>query len=491
VGRCITLPSGASGSGRYITGLSGGFTRIRRQFNVPVADMEGVQDPLARIAGLAYISRSTVGNTANMIDRGEKPAVPSAILKSQLTEFQRQIAMDAMDVHGGKAVTLGPRNYLGLGFSATPVAITVEGANIMTRSLMIFGQGAIRCHPWVLKELAAKDADDVKAFDKAFFGHAGLIAGNAARALSAALYVPTGSNPFDVASTPYAKAVNRFSAAFGLLSDAAMTSLGATLKQREMLSARLGDVLSNLYMISMVLKQWHEGKQVEGEEALMRYSCEFMLYRTEEAISTLLDNLPNRALATGLRLIVMPLGRKWPGPKDSLKRSIARGISTDSPIRTYMLEDTWQTQEAGQEENPLAIYNRLLKDNPRAHDIYRTVNKAYAKGELPEMALHPEERFVEAAKLDLISADDAEFMKGYETEVLAMLTVDDFAFDEPARDQTQVIWHHPDEQKNPAKPISEPLTGNKGKAEGSAKAPAKKTSGKTTTAKKASEKVDP
>ncbi len=458
VGRCITLPSGASGSGRYLSGLSGGFTRIRRQFNLPVADMEGVQEPLARMAGMSYISRSTVGHTANMIDRGEKPAVPSAILKSQLTEFQRQMAMDAMDVHGGKAVTLGPRNYLGLGFSATPVAITVEGANIMTRSLMIFGQGAIRCHPWVLKELAAKDADDIKAFDKAFFGHAGLIAGNAARALSAAFYVPTGRNPFDSVSAPYAKAVNRFSAAFGLLADAAMTSLGATLKQREMLSARLGDVLSNLYMLSMVLKQWHEGKHVPGEEALMRYSCEFLLYRTEEAISTLLDNLPNRVLARTLRLIVMPLGRKWSGPRDTLKREIARGLSTDTPMRSYLLEDTWQTQDEGQVTNPLAVYNRLLKDNPRAHKIYKIVDKAYAKGEIPPIALHPEERFVEGAKAGLISADDAEFMKAYEAEVLEMLTVDDFAFDEPARDADKVVWHHPAEKDTPATPISKPLT---------------------------------
>src|SRR5690554_5888284 len=182
VGRCITLPSGATGTARYAIGWSGGFARIRRQFNVPVAEMEGIQEPLARMTALGYIAQAAVYQTANTIDRGEKPAVPSAILKSQLTEFQRVILGDAMDIHGGKAVTLGPRNYLGIGYSANPVAITVEGANIMTRNLMIFGQGAIRCHPYVLEELAARDADDIQAFDKAFFGHAGLIFGNAARA---------------------------------------------------------------------------------------------------------------------------------------------------------------------------------------------------------------------------------------------------------------------------------------------------------------------
>ncbi|MCH8550530.1 MAG: acyl-CoA dehydrogenase [Natronospirillum sp.] len=442
VGRCITLPSSASGAGRYVPALTGGFARIRRQFNLPVADMEGVQDPLARMTSLAYISRATVDHTANMIDRGEKPSVPSAILKSQLTEFQRVIMMDAMDVHGGRAVTLGPRNYLGLSFSATPVAITVEGANIMTRSLMIFGQGAIRCHPYVLAELEAKNADDVKAFDKAFFGHLGLIAGNVARSISAGLFVPTGRNPFGAAAAPYARAVNRFSAAFGLLSDVAMTSLGSTLKQREMLSARLGDILSNLYLLTMVLKQWHEGQRLPGEEELMRHSAEFLLMRIEDAIIGLLDNLPNRMLALALKPIIMPLGRKWRGPTDDLKRSVAKGISTDSPLRSFMMQGTWQTWQEGQQDNPLARYNALLKDNARAHALYKTVDKAYAKGELPMTALHPEQRFEAAASAGLISADDAAFMKTYEKEVLEMLTVDDFAFEEPAKDKSLVIQHN-------------------------------------------------
>ena len=216
VGRCITLPSGATGTARYALGWSGGFARIRRQFNVPVAEMEGVQEPLARIASMAYIAQATVRQTANMIDHGHKPAVPSAILKSQLTEFQRSLLGDAMDIHGGKAVTLGPSNYIGIGYSANPVAITVEGANIMTRNLMIFGQGAIRCHPYVLEELAAKDADDLKAFDQAFFAHTGLILGNAARALTLGLGIGRPAVPFDSVAAPYAQDVARLSAGFGL-----------------------------------------------------------------------------------------------------------------------------------------------------------------------------------------------------------------------------------------------------------------------------------
>ena len=441
IGRCITLPSGATGTARYALGWSGGFTRVRRQFNVPVAEMEGVQEPLARMASLAYISAATVYQTANLIDHGEKPAVPSAILKSQLTEFQRVLLSDAMDVHGGKAVTLGPRNYLGIGYSANPVAITVEGANIMTRNLMIFGQGAIRCHPYVLEELAAKDANDVKAFDKAFFGHAGLIFGNAARAFTLGFGLGKPSVPFSGPAAGYAQDIARLSAGFGLCADAAMASLGSELKKREMLSARLGDVLSNLYLASMVLKQWHTGNQVEGEEALLHYSLRFLLNRAEQAFVEIFDNLPNRALGKTLKVVVMPTGRRWNKPHDDLARDIAQRVSTHSALRSKLLSNTWDKDD-GAVSNPLARYNALLGDYDRAEAIYRTVNKAYAKGELPQTALHPEARVEAALEKGLINEEDAAFMRTFEAEVLEMLTVDDFAYDAFANDKSTLIDHN-------------------------------------------------
>ena len=441
IGRCITLPSGATGTARYALGWSGGFTRVRRQFNVPVAEMEGVQEPLARMASLAYISAATVYQTANLIDHGEKPAVPSAILKSQLTEFQRVLLSDAMDVHGGKAVTLGPRNYLGIGYSANPVAITVEGANIMTRNLMIFGQGAIRCHPYVLEELAAKDANDVKAFDKAFFAHAGLIFGNAARAFTLGLGMGKPSVPFSGPAASYAQDIARLSAGFGLCADAAMASLGSTLKKREMLSARLGDVLSNLYLASMVLKQWHNGNKVEGEEALLHYSLQFLLNRAEQAFVEIFDNLPNRALGNVLKVVVMPTGRRWNKPHDDLARDIAQRVSTHSALRSKLLANTWDKDD-GTVSNPLARYNALLGDYERAEVIYRTVNKAYAKGELPQTALHPEARVEAALEKGLINEEDAAFMRTFEAEVLEMLTVDDFAYDAFANDKSTLIDHN-------------------------------------------------
>ncbi|MEC7814658.1 MAG: acyl-CoA dehydrogenase [Pseudomonadota bacterium] len=443
VGRCITLPSGAAGAGAYAVGTAGGFTRVRRQFNTPVADMEGVQEPLARIAAKTYIAQSAVNHTANMIDRGEKPAVPSAILKYHLTEFQRDILTDAMDVHGGKTVTLGPRNYLGIGYSGAAVSITVEGANIMTRSLMIFGQGAIRCHPYVLKELAAKDSDDISAFDEAFFGHAGLIFGNAARAFTQALGLGKADVPFDTASRKYAQAVARFSAAFGLCADAAMTTLGSELKMRELISARLGDMLANLYLASMVLKNWHESQPVEGEKALMQYSLSLLLNRTETALENFLQNLPNRPVALALRAITLPLGRRWDAPHDDLARTLARAISTHTPVRAKLLAGAWTTDSEGTVDNPVARYNGLLKDYDRAEQLYRKATKAYAKGELPMTALHPEERFEAALKADVFSKEEADFMRQYEAVVLEMLTVDDFPFDAFARNRETLIDHNP------------------------------------------------
>ncbi|WP_447895983.1 acyl-CoA dehydrogenase [Vreelandella sp. GE22] len=449
IGRCITLPSGATGTARYALGWSGGFTRVRRQFNVPVAEMEGVQEPLAKMAALGYIAQATVYQTANLIDHGEKPAVPSAILKSQLTEFQREILSHAMDVHGGKAVTLGPRNYLGIGYSANPVAITVEGANIMTRNLMIFGQGAIRCHPYVLEELAAKDANDMKAFDTAFFKHAGLIFGNAARALTLGIGIGKPGVPFDAPAAAYAQDIARLSAGFGLCADAAMASLGSALKKREMLSARLGDVLSNLYLASMVLKQWQAGDKVEGEEALLHYSCRFLLHRAEQAFVEIFDNLPNRALGKVLNAVVMPSGRRWDKPHDDFARDIAHRVSTHSALRTKLLHNTWD-QDDGEQRNPLARYNALLVDYERAEKIYRTVNKAYAKGELPQTALHPEARVVAGLESGIVSEEDAEFMHIFEKEVLEMLTVDDFAYDEFATNKSTLINHNAAAKPAPA-----------------------------------------
>lgn len=285
------------------------------------------------------------------------------------------------------------------------------------------------------------DTDDLKAFDSAFFGHAGLIFGNIARAFTLAFGLGKDTVPFDATAAPYAQDINRISAGFGLCADAAMASLGSSLKQRELLSARLGDVLSNLYLASMVLKNWQEGDKVEGEAALLHYSCTFLLERAEQALDELFDNMPNRILAGTLRAVVMPLGRRWKRPHDDLTREIAQAVSRDSALRTKLLRNTWDAQD-GVKDNPLAHYNALLHEYDRAEELYRTLNKAFAKGELPMYALHPEQRVEAGLEAGIISEEDAVFMRAFEAEVLEMLTVDDFEYDEFATDKANILRHN-------------------------------------------------
>ncbi|MED5501370.1 MAG: acyl-CoA dehydrogenase domain-containing protein, partial [Pseudomonadota bacterium] len=222
--------------------------------------------------------------------------------------------------------------------------------------------------------------------------------------------------------------------------------LGSKLKQREMISARLGDVLSNLYLLSMVLKQWHETDRVDNEAALFHYSCRLLLNRAEQALIDLFDNLPNRALGNTLSFVTQPLGRRWHKPQDTLTREIAKAISTDSALRHKLTRNTWDTWEEGQKDNPLARYNALLANAERAEAIYRTLNKARVKKALPEVALHPEQWIDAAHETGLLNDEDAAFMRAHEAEVLDMLTVDDFAFDAfEMRQQSASASHQTDE----------------------------------------------
>ncbi|MCP4047485.1 MAG: acyl-CoA dehydrogenase, partial [Gammaproteobacteria bacterium] len=253
VGRAITLPSSSSGGTKLCALTTGAYARIRKQFNLPIGRFEGVEAVMCRIAAHTYATSALSRMTATAVDTGEKPAVPSAIAKYHATEMARQVITDAMDVHGGKGVIMGPRNYLGRGWQGAPIWITVEGANILTRSMMIFGQGAIRCHPYVLKEMqAARMEDDVKGleeFDKQLFGHIGYSIGNAVRSMVLGLsFARFAAVPSDRKTARYYRKLTRYSAALAFASDIAMLSLGGKLKYKERISGRLGDVLSQLYI---------------------------------------------------------------------------------------------------------------------------------------------------------------------------------------------------------------------------------------------------
>ncbi len=328
-GRSISLPALSAGTVKLAARTTGAYARIREQFNVPIGRFEGVQDRLAYIAAMAYELEAARQVTTLAIDGGHTPSVISAIIKSQATFRARAALIDAMDVHGGKAVCDGPSNYLGNLYRAMPVAITVEGANILTRNLMIFGQGAIRCHPYLLEEmLAVEDADPDRGmarFEAVIYKHLGFAAGTFGRAFWRALTLgrwaprPAAAG----AEAPFYRQLSRYSAALTFVAEVALVHLGGALKRKEMISARLGDVLSELYLLSCVLKRFHSDGQPGEDLPLLRWCCERGFGAIERSFDEVLRNYPSRPLAAFMRAVVLPLGVRRRGPSDALSRRCA------------------------------------------------------------------------------------------------------------------------------------------------------------------------
>jgi len=337
-GRSISLPASAVGMAKLCAYTTGAYGRIREQFGMPIGRFEGVEEALARIGGNTYVMDAARVMTAGAVDLGEKPAVVSAIVKYHLTERARQVINDAMDVHGGKGICMGPGNYLAPLYQQLPIAITVEGANILTRSMIIFGQGAIRGHPFVLREIeATRESDPEKAlhaFDAAFFGHVAFTVSNVVRALWLGL---TGARfvtvPGDDATRRYFQHLTRLSSAFALVADMAMFVLGASLKRKERLSARLGDILSQLYLASAVLKHHVDAGAPREDLPLLHWSLQDSLQRTEEAFLGVFANLPNRFLAAVLKLMVFPGGRTFVLPADSAGSAVSTLLMMAGPAR--------------------------------------------------------------------------------------------------------------------------------------------------------------
>jgi Acyl-CoA dehydrogenases len=317
---------------------------------------------LARMAGHTYIMDAARSVTAGAIDGGEKPSVPSAMLKYHLTELGRLVANDAMDIHGGKGICLGPKNYLGRGYQVVPVAITVEGANLLTRSLIIFGQGAIRCHPFVLREMnAAREKDKRKGlqeFDQALFAHIGFTISNAVRSLVMALTLARFSRMPDTGPTQrFYQHINRFSASFAFATDVAMLALGGYLKKKESLSARLGDVLSCMYLASMVLKHYENQGRPEEDLPLVEWACRTLLYRAQEQLHMFLRNFPNRFLAAFMRFFIFPRGQTYHAPSDRLGQRIVEQILRSTMTRDRLTEGVYRTVEP---RNPLGQLHEAM-----------------------------------------------------------------------------------------------------------------------------------
>ena len=428
-GRSISLPSSATGGAKLAARTTGAYSRIRTQFRLPIGKFEGVEEALARIGGNAYAIEAARVMTAGAIDLGEKPSVVSAIVKYHCTERARQIVNDAMDVHGGKGICMGPNNYLGQGYQQIPLGITVEGANILTRSMIIFGQGAIRCHPWVLKELAAtREADPVaasRAFDAALWGHVGFLASSKARALWLAL---TGARLLSVPGPADLRGrlrrLARLSAAFAVAADFAMLFLGGDLKRREKISARLGDVLSQLYLGSCVLKRYHDEGAQPTDVPFAQWALDDCIYRAQEAFFGLFANFPVRWASRALQLITFPLGRSYAPPSDQLGHRLARLMLEASPARERLTGGIFLRKH---EDDPTGRLEVALELVAAADAVEAKVRGAMKSGAVD--GLNADARLQSALGAGVITAQEAETWRRFNAVRRACIMVDDFPQD--------------------------------------------------------------
>jgi acyl-CoA dehydrogenase len=425
VGRAITLPSNSAGGIKTVALATGAYSRIRRQFKLPIGKMEGVEEALARIGGNAYLMDAVTTMSTGAIDLGEKPSVISAITKYHLTEKMRSCISDAMDIHGGKGVCMGPNNYLARGYQGAPIAVTVEGANILTRSLIIYGQGAIRCHPYVLAELqAAKNSNVEQAlndFDHAFFGHIGFAISNISRSFWCSL---TGSRfiktPFNDGTSRHYQLLSRFSANLAMLSDISMLTLGADLKRKERISARLGDILSHLYLASACLKRYNdEGRDID-DLPLVQWAVEDSLYQIQHAIDELIGNFPNKWVAGLLRVFIFPVGTWLKKSTDELDHKVAGILQTPSATRNRLGQGQFLTRDNK------SIFGRLeqtLEDIINCEPIYTKVCIALDE-KLPFYQL--DQVAEKGLAIDAISNDEAQLLIKAELGRKWTIAVDDF-----------------------------------------------------------------
>ena len=349
-GRSISLPSLSVGAAELATRVVGAYGSVREQFNLPIGRFEGIEEVIARIAGYTYLMNAARTLTCSVVDAGEKPAVLTGIVKAYLTDGMRTVLNDAMDVQAGAAICRGPKNILGRAYVAVPVAITVEGANILTRSLIIYGQGAIRSHPFVRDEMEAVATDDLARFDRAFFGHVNFACRNLIRVmldrLSAGRFLTI---PTKGPSEPYFRRLSRFSTAFALISDVALAVYGGSLKRREMVSGRLADALSWLYLASTTLKRFHDDGQQPRDVAVMRWATELAMVKIDTALRGVLDNLPNRFLSATLGWIVFGFAGRARAPSDRLSSTVAAAILGGGALRDHLTSDIYvpPAQEEG------------------------------------------------------------------------------------------------------------------------------------------------
>ncbi len=429
-GRSISLPASSTGGMKLAARTSGAYCRVRRQFNTPIGQFEGVEEALSRIGAHTYMVDAARAFTALAVDLGEKPSVISAIIKYHATERGRIVINDAMDVHGGKGISLGPDNYLGRNYQQTPIGITVEGANILTRTLMIFGQGAIRAHPYVLKEVAAtREADHeaaLRLFDDALFGHIGFALSNTARSflfgLTGARLIPV---PQGVVCRAYYQQMTRFSSAFALSADLAMAVLGGSLKRREKISARLGDVLSLLYLCSATMKRFADDGRPAADLPLVHWAMQDALYKIQQALEGVIQNFPNVLVRVMLRVLIFPLGKHFQPPSDQLGQEVAVLLMQPGEARDRLTAGIYLPDN---ETDAVGALESALASTLACEPLQASLHAARRAGKLN--ALEELLRIAEARDTGLITAEQALLLERDYALRRKVIMVDDFAPEE-------------------------------------------------------------
>lgn len=428
-GRGISLPALSTGAGKLASLSVGAYSRVRQQFKMPIGKFEGVEEALARIGGLTYMMDASRSLTATALDNGEKPSVISAVVKYHLTESMRKVVNDAMDILGGAGICLGPKNIMGRAYQAIPISITVEGANILTRSMIIFGQGAIRSHPFIYKELESlSEHDENKAleqFDRALFGHMRFFITNTLRCflygLTNALFI---RSPKKRKVKRYYKQATRMSAAFALVTDISLMIMGGSLKRREKISARLGDILSHLYMISAVLKYYQDQGEHESDLPFVEWTCQYNLQRIQTAFNGFLHNFPNRPVALLLRWVIFPWGRLYAPPNDQLGHKISKLLINPSEMRNRLTAGVFIPENEEEAVTQLEVALRKVVD---AEPLERKIRQ-FQKDFKPAYANY--DAMIAAAKKEgIIDKEELSILQQANDARTKVIGVDDFTFD--------------------------------------------------------------
>lgn len=430
IGRSISLPALSAATGKLTYRLTGAYARVRRQFNLPIGYFEGVEEALGNIAGLTYLLEACRLLTVGAIDLGVKPAVASAITKYHMVEMSRTALSHAMDVHGGHGIQAGPNNLLTHPYFGVPVSVTVEGANILTRNLIIFGQGAIRCHPYILQEVnlfaAEETEDNLKQLDKLLLSHVGYATSNFVRTFWCGL--TNARFVFSPVRGPTAKLyrqISRMSSALALLSDICMLILGGNLKRKERISARLGDILSQLYLATAVLKYFRDHNQPESDLPSVIWSVETCLYHIQVACNELRDNFPIKWLGKLLHAVIFPWGPAYRKPTDKLHHQIVTSMMTPSDFRDRLTAGIYR---GNKKNDPLCQIEEAFLKAPKMDALWKKYQNALRTGTVSR-SMDMQDQIQAAVANRVMTVEEGEAFQQYYALYKEVIKVDEFSFD--------------------------------------------------------------